>query len=112
MTSKDPKTHSYECLSLAALLDCLTLDKPEMLPAHLEIRALPSPRPDGANQILYNQRIEDNMYATSFYVTIDSVQRNMQIVYLSSDLRSSSPRCRQLTELLMLTALIPSSKKC
>ena len=68
LPSLTPKSRVLQSFSHAALLECLTLDKPEILPAHIELHLLRMSHPD--NNPLFGLQLENLMFATVFYLSI------------------------------------------
>jgi len=68
LNGKDTETRLLQTFTHAALLECLTLDKSEVLPAHLEIHILRSSHPD--TNPLFGLQLENLMFATQFYAAV------------------------------------------
>jgi len=76
LKGEDSKTRLLQTFAHAALLECLTLDKSEILPAHIEIHLLRSSHPD--SNPLFGLQLENLLFATAFYTSVFDRKFNLR----------------------------------
>ncbi len=73
---KSESTKVFEAFAHAAFLECLTLDKAELFPAHMEVHLLRSTQPEQTAS--FNMRLDNLVFAAGFYTTVYEKRFNIK----------------------------------